>query len=95
MQYPMPNKNTLDLSLKFLENEDQRNNLASISMPYLRMYGKLDGLIPKAVIEKISVLIPKSDIVIFEKASHAPFISDLSSFIESLTAWLVLLSSDD
>jgi len=95
MQYPMPNKNTLDLSLKFLENEDQRQYLTNISMPYLRMYGKLDGLIPKAVIEKISTLTPTSDIVIFEKSSHAPFISDFSSFIESLTSWLGQLNADD
>jgi pimeloyl-[acyl-carrier protein] methyl ester esterase len=88
MQYPMPNKETLDLSLGFLENEDQRQQLSDITVPFLRMYGKLDSLVPKAVIDKISALSKHSNVVIFEKASHAPFISDLSTFIIELTTWI-------
>ncbi|MEW6989848.1 pimeloyl-ACP methyl ester esterase BioH [Colwelliaceae bacterium 6441] len=88
MQYPMPHKNILELSLRFLENEDQRQQLNDIRLPFLRMYGKLDGLIPKSVIPKVSLLANTSDVIIFDKASHAPFISDLSAFIEALSSWL-------
>jgi len=88
MQYPMPSKETLDDSLKFLEQEDQRSVLAKVSLPFLRMYGKLDGLVPKAVICQIDELAPKSEKVLFEKASHAPFISNLNEFNEALTKWL-------
>lgn len=88
MQYPMPNKQTLDLSLRFLENEDQRQQLSSVSQPFLRMYGKLDGLVPKVAIEKVSLLSPTSDVIIFDKASHAPFISELESFVDALSKWI-------
>lgn len=88
MQYPMPNKTTLDLSLRFLEEEDQRQQLKHITQPFLRIYGKLDGLVPKAVIEKVALLAPASDVVIFEKASHAPFISELEHFVDTLSSWL-------
>lgn len=88
MQYPMPNKETLDLSLGFLENEDQRQLLNNITLPFLRIYGKLDSLVPKTVIDKISDLSKQSNVVIFEKASHAPFISDLSAFLIELTSWI-------
>lgn len=88
MQYPMPNKTTLDLSLGFLENEDQRQQLKAVTQPFLRFYGKLDSLVPKAVIDKVSLLAPESDVKIFDKASHAPFISELELFTDDLTSWV-------
>ncbi len=88
MQYPLPSKETLDNSLKFLEQEDQRDMLAKVSTPFLRMYGKLDGLVPKTVICQIDELATQSEKVIFEKASHAPFISNLTEFSDALTGWL-------
>lgn len=88
MQYPMPNKQSLDLSLRFLENEDQRQQLSQVTQPFLRMYGKLDGLVPKAVIKKVSILATNSKVIIFEKASHAPFISELESFVVQLSDWV-------
>ncbi|WP_241242127.1 pimeloyl-ACP methyl ester esterase BioH [Thalassotalea sp. G2M2-11] len=88
MQYPMPTAQTLDTSLQFLEQVDQRELLASIQVPFLRMYGKLDGLVPKAVIPLIDQLSLSSEHYIFNQASHAPFISDLVEFVEQLTGWL-------
>ncbi|OKY26671.1 pimeloyl-ACP methyl ester esterase BioH [Thalassotalea sp. PP2-459] len=88
MQYPMANKNTLMHSLTLLETTDQRNKLINIKCPYLRMYGKLDGLVPKEVIANIARLAPTSEQVIFEQSSHAPFISELSSFTDQLQTWL-------
>jgi pimeloyl-[acyl-carrier protein] methyl ester esterase len=57
-------------------------------MPFLRLYGKLDGLVPRRVIEKITELSPQSDVAIFEQASHAPFISHPKEFHQTLNAWL-------
>ncbi|GLX78718.1 pimeloyl-[acyl-carrier protein] methyl ester esterase [Thalassotalea insulae] len=88
MQYPMPSAYTLDLSLSFLEQVDQRQILAEISVPLLRIYGKLDGLVPKAVIPLVDKLVPNSEKVIIERASHAPFISELKVFTESITQWI-------
>ncbi len=91
MQYPMPSAQTLDLSLSFLERVDQRAVLTNISAPFLRIYGKLDGLVPKAAIPLIDDLVPNSEKLIIEQASHAPFISNLPLFIQSLRRWITSL----
>jgi len=88
MQFSMPTKSTLDESLRLLETVDQRENLQHIVMPFLRLYGKLDGLVPRKAIKSISQLSPQSDVVIFEQASHAPFISHPEEFHQALLAWL-------
>ncbi len=88
LQYPMPSKTTLEQSLQLLTSEDLRTQLMNIKMPFLRLYGKLDSLVPKAAIEPINTLAPKSDFYIFNKASHAPFISHFNDFILQLTLWL-------
>jgi len=88
MQFTMPSMETLDQSLHLLDLVDQRALVKGIAMPYLRMYGKLDGLIPKIVIPQIDNLCPNSDKYIFDKASHAPFISHLEEFVEVLSSWI-------
>jgi len=88
MQYPMASQQTLDDSLKLLETVDKREQLSLVTQPFLRMYGKLDGLVPNKVISMINGLSNQSDIYIFEKASHAPFISHLEEFLNALSSWL-------
>lgn len=88
MQYPMPNKDTLMRALALLENVDLRAQLHRIECPFLRMYGRLDSLVPKASIENIEQLVPNSDSYVFEKASHAPFISHEEEFSEALITWV-------
>lgn len=88
MQYPMANQNTLSQSLALLTDTDQRHLLKSIHCPFLRIYGKLDGLVPKTVIEAIAKLAPNSEHIIFNNSSHAPFISELTLFTEKLQQWL-------
>ena len=87
LNYPTPKQQTLDESLSLLETVDFRGQLATIQQPMLRMYGRLDTLVPKQVIESIK-LYTSSDFHLFEKASHAPFISHPEEFIETLKLWL-------
>ncbi|NQZ79894.1 MAG: pimeloyl-ACP methyl ester esterase BioH [Colwellia sp.] len=88
MAYPMASRQTLDDSLALLETVDKRAQLSLISHPFLRMYGKLDGLVPKKVVPMINDLSTQSEHYIFEKASHAPFISHLDEFVNALVSWL-------
>lgn len=88
MQYPMPSKETLSQSLAFLEHIDQRTLLGNISPPFLRLYGRLDGLVPKSVVSKVDHLASGSQHIIFEHSSHAPFISELPSFTSALSEWV-------
>lgn len=89
MQYPMPEKDILDKSLSLLETTDQRLNLTDIAQPFLRLYGRLDGLVPRQVVKKIDQLAPHSQSHIFQQASHAPFISEPEEFSAHLHAWLL------
>ncbi len=89
MQYPMPSQQAFDQSLALLESEDLRTELTKIKLPFLRLYGRLDSLVPASVIENINQLSPNSEHYIFNKASHAPFISHLNDFYQQLNQWLM------
>ncbi|XQW84919.1 pimeloyl-ACP methyl ester esterase BioH [Thalassotalea piscium] len=88
LQYEMPSEKTLSDALLLLEKVDLREKLKNITVPFLRLYGGLDNLVPKKVIPLISELAPNSQEVIFAKSSHAPFISDPDSFLSTLKTWL-------
>jgi len=88
MAQTLPSQKTLINSLALLSHCDLRQDLASITQPFLRLYGRNDSLVPKAVVENINQLVPDSAQHIFEHASHAPFISHLNDFYLVLTRWL-------
>lgn len=88
MQFPQPARDTLEQSLQILEQADLRQQLNKISQPVLRIYGALDNLVPKAVWPYIDDLLPKSQVWVEPKASHAPFISHPDSFVAAIRAWL-------
>ena len=52
------------------------------------MYGRLDGLVPIKVAHDMDAFIPHSSKVVFEQASHAPFISHSDEFITELHRFL-------
>jgi pimeloyl-[acyl-carrier protein] methyl ester esterase len=89
MQYEQPSRQVLDDSLSLLETSNLSEQLSHISQPFLRLYGKLDGLVPKQVIALIDDLAPSSQRYIFEQASHAPFISHQAEFIAIMKGWLM------
>ncbi|RXJ73045.1 pimeloyl-[acyl-carrier protein] methyl ester esterase [Veronia nyctiphanis] len=81
---PLPDKAALSQGLDILGQADLRSQLRLLSVPMLRMYGRLDGLVPIKVADDVSALAPTSTQTVFAKASHAPFISEPASFVESL-----------
>jgi|MDSY01.2.fsa_nt_gb pimeloyl-[acyl-carrier protein] methyl ester esterase len=88
MLHDLPKKDVLANSLTLLSHSDLRQQLATITQPFLRLYGKNDSLVPCKVTDKIRVLAPNSEEFIFEQASHAPFISHLEPFYQQLITWL-------
>jgi pimeloyl-[acyl-carrier protein] methyl ester esterase len=88
MTHNLPTKQVLSSALNLLRDSDLRQQLATITQPFLRLYGKNDSLVPYKGIHKISTLAPNSDEFIFEHASHAPFISHLELFYQQLISWL-------
>ncbi len=75
MSKPGPDPETLALGLRILQEGDLRPQLAAIQAPWLRLYGRLDGLVPARGIARVDHLAPRSRSVVLDKASHAPFIS--------------------
>jgi pimeloyl-[acyl-carrier protein] methyl ester esterase len=89
MQFEQPSRQVLDDSLQLLTTSNLSEQLGDIKQPFLRLYGRLDGLVPKHVIPLINDLAPSSQHYIFEQASHAPFISHQDEFISVLKNWLL------
>lgn len=81
---PLPKVSSLHDGLCLLNDVDLRDSLHKIKTPFLRMYGKLDSLVPKKIIPLVDDLSKNSQIYIFDKASHAPFISHPQEFIEAV-----------
>jgi len=73
--YPDPNPIALQQGLKLLSAVDLRPQIRKIHQPTLRIYGRLDSLIPTSVIDSICALQPNADSVVLAHAAHAPFIS--------------------
>ncbi|SIR24003.1 pimeloyl-ACP methyl ester esterase BioH [Aeromonas hydrophila] len=79
---PAPQFAALEAGLGLLADIDLRDDLTSLALPWLRIYGRLDSLVPKASIPLLDERYPASRSVVLEKASHAPFISHPQQFIE-------------
>lgn len=81
---PLPNPNSLMLGLNLLATSDLRVQLTQLSVPLLRLYGRLDGLVPVRVAKEVEKSNPKSKHYIFHDSSHAPFITELDQFCKQL-----------
>ncbi len=84
---PLPEATALSQGLAMLQQVDLRPQLSEISQPWLRIWGRLDGLVPK----RLSSQLPAAEHItdrILAKASHAPFISHRDEFLAVLITWL-------
>lgn len=79
---PAPQLAALEAGLGLLADVDLRDALTTLSLPWLRVYGLLDSLVPKAAIPLLDERYPASHSLVLEKASHAPFISHPQQFVE-------------
>ena len=87
LSLPMPSPEVLNGGLEILKTADLREPLRDLTLPFLRLYGRLDGLVPRKIAPLLDALWPQSQAQIFDKAAHAPFISHPQAFCESLLAF--------
>lgn len=81
--YPLSSNEALSASLQVLTDTDLRDTLANSSkVPCMRIFGRLDSLVPAKAIPLIAELSPHSIIHTLPKASHAPFISHEAETLE-------------
>lgn len=83
---PMPSVEVLNGGLEILRTADLRAPLAQLQMPLWRLYGRLDGLVPRKVATLLDEAWPGSPSWVMDKAAHAPFISHPDTFCEHLMA---------
>ena len=86
LSLPMPDVEVLNGGLEILKTVDLREPLIALAMPHLRIYGYLDGLVPRKVVPLLDSLWPDSESQVIAKAAHAPFISHPAEFCSALVA---------
>lgn len=75
LKWPMPEMEVMVSGLEVLCNSDLRLPLASCSLPFLRIYGYLDGLVPRKIALLLDNAWPQTQSVVMKNTAHAPFIS--------------------
>ncbi|HEE9789809.1 TPA: pimeloyl-ACP methyl ester esterase BioH [Enterobacter soli] len=86
LSLPMPDVEVLNGGLEILKTVDLREPLSTLALPHLRIYGYLDGLVPRKVVPLLDTLWPQSESHVVAKAAHAPFISHPAEFCSALVA---------
>ena len=88
LNQPTPSVEVLNGGLEILRTADLRAPLAALELPLLRIYGYLDGLVPRKVAELLDAAWPNSTSQIVAKAAHAPFISHPDEFVTMIEAFI-------
>ncbi len=79
-----PNQHAIKKGLEMLLKVDLRSQLPMIRIPFLRIYGSLDTLVPKKISNLTDVISNNSSSVIINQAGHIPFISHKEEFCSIL-----------
>ncbi|WP_054632968.1 pimeloyl-ACP methyl ester esterase BioH [Pantoea stewartii] len=93
LSQPMPDVAVLNGGLQILSECDLRDRLATLSLPFLRIYGALDGLVPRRIAQQLDQQLPASPSVVTDKAAHAPFISHPDAFCQHIISFINGLDS--
>ena len=80
LQHQMPEVAVLTGGLDILRTADLREELADCSLPFLRIYGHLDGLVPRNVASLLDSKWPRTQSVVMKRCAHAPFVSHPDEF---------------
>lgn len=88
---PMPTVEVLNMGLESLRTEDLREELTHLAVPFLRIYGYLDGLVPRKIVSKLDALYPHSSSIVMRHCAHAPFVSHPDEFSEYLIEFFTQL----
>ncbi|CNE24750.1 pimeloyl-ACP methyl ester esterase BioH [Yersinia nurmii] len=82
LNHQMPEVEVLTGGLEILRTVDLRQELAACSVPLLRIYGYLDGLVPRKVAALLDDALPQSRSIVMKGSAHAPFISHPDDFAQ-------------
>ena len=85
---PSPNPKSLLAGLNLLADIDYRDQLSGVEIPTLRLYGRLDGLVPAKVASDVDTLMPNSKSYMFGASSHAPFMTEFNEFCQQVSGFI-------
>ncbi|MGI5310183.1 pimeloyl-ACP methyl ester esterase BioH [Rheinheimera sp. WS51] len=88
LAYPEPEAAAVSGALSLLSTTDLRQRLQQLKMPIVGCFGRLDSLVPIAILPVLQQLKPTIQATTIAAASHAPFISHPDLFIRWLKASL-------
>ena len=77
-----------DASLGALAHIDQREIMSSLDVPALVITGDQDGVVPPAIAEFASKLLPQGKLAVMKGCGHAPFIEDRTTYWNLLHGFL-------
>ena len=83
-----PSQKALKGGLQILHDINLTQQLSQLTMPLLRMYGRLDSLVPAKVDKEVEKHLPESRSKIYRRASHAPFLSASDEFVTDIKFFL-------
>ena len=84
-----PSKKALTGGLEILQDINLVPRLRELKLPVLRLYGRLDSLVPAKVIEDIEKYLPHSQAIVYHSAAHAPFLSSGDLFLKDVKQFLL------
>lgn len=73
---PAPTPAALTAGLALLNSLDLRTQLSSLSIPMLSLFGRLDALVPVAVMEQSCWQRPHLQTICLTASAHAPFLTE-------------------
>lgn len=80
----IPDAEILDNGIRILAQTDLREELDQLRLPFRRIYGYLDGLVPNKVARILDERWPESASRMIPKAAHAPFLSHPDLFCDEV-----------
>lgn len=89
-----PSKKALRGGLEILHDMNLVGRLGELKQPLLRMYGRLDSLVPAKVAQDITKHLPDSETIIYRKAAHAPFLSAADDFVADVKSFFQIASNE-
>lgn len=88
LQQPVPDGASLDAGLEILKQVDLRLTLQHIKQPVSWALGAQDGLVNPQLSCVLGQLMSDTQVKVYEKAGHAPFLSDTDEFVQQLTSFI-------
>ncbi|WP_017444534.1 pimeloyl-ACP methyl ester esterase BioH [Gayadomonas joobiniege] len=89
---PAANQTALTGGLDILKTADLRTQISGICCPTLRLYGRLDSLVPSKAVTMIQNQQPNCVTQVISKAAHAPFISHPDEFKQRVLNFMQTLN---